>query len=108
MKFKYIPGMRPTPMLMYQIEPNQEVFQVMEDSFEKNNYIDEFNHMWNMGAYFIYNDDLEIISYRISNVHNFLWLLRALNKDITIEFNNDFIEKNQDFIKEVSEELITM
>ena len=108
MKFKYVPGMRPTPMLMYQTEPNQDVFDLIEDSFEKNGYFNEFNHMWNMGAYFIYNNDLEIISYRISNAHNFLWLLRALNKDIIIDFNDDFIEKNQDFIKEVSEELITM
>lgn len=108
MKFKYIPGMRPTPMLMFQNHPNKDVFENEKDVFKKGEFVNNFHHMWNIGAYLIYNDKLEVISYRISNPHNFIWLLRIINQELTIEFEENFIKDNQNFLVEVSEELITM
>lgn len=109
MKFKYIPGTRPTPMLMYYNEPNIGVFNVEENVvFKSGNYTNKENHIWNIGAYIIYNNKLEILSYRISNPHNFIWLLRIINKEITIDFNDDFVQENKKFLDEISEELITM
>lgn len=113
MKFKYVPGMRPTPMLMYYKEVNEKVFNeenLNEDSkiYKKGEFTQKFNHIWNMGSYFIYDDNQEIISYRITNNYNFLWLLRVINQEIIVEFNQDFVKENQDFFKEISEELITV
>lgn len=108
MKFKYVPGMRPTPMLMYQKEVNINIFNEDWNSFKSGEFTTKLNHIWNMGSYIIYDDNLDVVSYRISNVHNFLWLLRVINKELTIIFKEDFIKDNQDFIKEVSEELITI
>ncbi|MGL5205434.1 MAG: hypothetical protein ACRC7B_00770 [Metamycoplasmataceae bacterium] len=108
MKLKYSPGIRPTPMLMYQNTPNKDVFDEFENGFKMGNYIENYHHIWNIGAYIIYNDDLEIISYRISHEYNFLWLLRVINKAIIVEFNDDFVQKNQKFLTDISDELITM
>ncbi|MGL5732574.1 MAG: hypothetical protein ACRCXE_00670 [Metamycoplasmataceae bacterium] len=95
-------------MLMYQTTPNKDVYNELEKTFKKGIYTDNENHIWNIGAYIIYNDDLEITSYRISNEYNFLWLLRVLNKEIIVEFNDDFVKGNQKFFQEIHDELITM
>ncbi|MGL6124913.1 MAG: hypothetical protein ACRC1F_00275 [Metamycoplasmataceae bacterium] len=108
MKLKYVPGMRPTPMLMYQNTPNFDSFNEDENRYKKGNYTPKENHMWNMGSYLIYNENLEIISYRIANPYNFLWLLRVINKEITVEFDDIFIKENEKFLIETSEELISM
>ncbi|MDK2819788.1 MAG: hypothetical protein KFW07_03050 [Mycoplasmataceae bacterium] len=108
MKFKYIPGMRPTPMLMYYQNIEKTSFNEQQHIYKMGDFTEDFHHIWNMGSYFIYNDRLEIIAYRISNEYNFLWLLRILNKPIIINFNDDFIENYQNFFNEVKDELITM
>ncbi|MGL4251999.1 MAG: hypothetical protein ACRDCH_00945 [Metamycoplasmataceae bacterium] len=108
MKLKYIPGLRPTPMLMYQNIPNNDVFQAFESTFKKGNYTEDQNHIWNIGSYIIYNDHLEITAYRISNEYNFLWLLRVINKEIILELQDDFVKEHQKFLLEVSDELIPM
>ncbi len=106
MKYKYKPAINPTPMLMYQIESNQVVFNEEHNIFKKGEFVKDLNHIWNMGAYLIYNNESEIITYRISNPYNFLWLLRILNKEITIDLNDDFIERNLKFLEEAAKELV--
>ncbi|MGL5205118.1 MAG: hypothetical protein ACRC63_02615 [Metamycoplasmataceae bacterium] len=108
MKLKYLPGMRPTPLLMYQNTPNENVFNEYGKSFIKGDYINKENHIWNIGAYIIYNNNLEILSYRIANPYNFIWLLRVINKEILVEFNDDFVKENQKFLEEVNGELISL
>ena len=39
MKFKYMPGMRPTPMLMYQTVQNNDVFNENLNAFKQGEYI---------------------------------------------------------------------
>lgn len=108
MKFKYIPGTRPTPMLMYYKNVEKSSFDEEQHIYKMGNFVENFNHIWNMGSYIIYNDELELIAYRISNEYNFLWLLRILNKSIIIDFKPDFIESYQKFFSELEGELITM
>ncbi len=105
MKFVYKPGIRPIPMLMYYKELNENVFNEEHNAFKNGKFINEWNHIWNIGSYLIYNNNFDILAYRITDVYNFLWLLRTINKKIVIDFTNDFIENNQNFIKEVSGEL---
>lgn len=102
MKFKYMPGMRPTPMLMYQTVQNNDVFNENLNAFKQGEYINNLNHMWNIGSYIIYDNDLKVVSYRISDVNNLLWLLRALNKEVVIDFDEDLILVNKKFIENLS------
>lgn len=97
--FCYIPGIYPTPMLMYYQKQNQEVFDNEEYNYSFGQYSKEHNHIWNIGAYIIYNDKNEIISYRIRSSEYFLWLLRVINKELIMKLDEKFVKENQDFFK---------
>jgi hypothetical protein len=90
------------------MESNMMAFNGEENIYKKGDFVNGQNHIWNMGAYLIYNNSSEIITYRISNPYNFLWLLRILNKEVTIELDQDFIEQNKKFLEEVTKELTSV
>lgn len=98
-KYVYIPGLRPTPMLAYYTDIKEEIY----NEEYKNSYGDftiEKNHMWNIGAYLIFDKETnKIISYKFNDVFHFIWLLRILNLPLEIKFNENFIKNNQDFFK---------
>lgn len=89
MQFRYIPGIRPTPMLAIYDTPNFDVFanirNLMNQEIKVVNYesdfIDNFKHFWNHGAYIIFDESsLEIKSLVFSDFSNFIFLLRSINK----------------------------
>lgn len=91
LKFVYIPGMRPTPMLAVYDIPNLEVYNntytSMKDSLDnidiESNYSDSFKHFWNHGAYIIFDEtNLEIKSLLFSDFSLFIFLLRFINKSL--------------------------
>lgn len=94
MKLKYITGLRPTPMLMYYVKPEKTVFDEMFSSddvmIKKGKFVEKYNHIWNMGAYIIYDENtLEIISFIITNFSNFIYLLRTVNKPLIINIDEE-------------------
>lgn len=97
--FSYIPGIYPTPMLMYYQKPNKDFFVSDEYKYSFGEYIEGENHIWNIGAYIIYNDKNEIIGYKIQSPEYFLWLLRVINKELIMVFDEKFVKENQDFFK---------
>lgn len=93
MKIRYIPGVRPTPMLMYYVQPEEKVYNEMLNDgatlFKKGSYTTKMNHIWNMNAYIIYNNEtFNIESVVINNFSNFVYLLRNMNKPLYIELND--------------------
>mgnify|MGYP006999718125 CR=1 FL=1 len=112
MKFKYIPGIRPTPMLMFYNEPNLEVYegQIKDAQSElnlnfKNLYKIDDHHYWNNGVYIIFNDKYEVISHVISHFPNLLYLLRAINKPLIFEFNDNEIKIFKEDLDKLCDEL---
>ncbi|MGL5591532.1 MAG: hypothetical protein ACRDCF_02225 [Mycoplasmoidaceae bacterium] len=112
-KIKYIPGMRPVPMLALYNEKNMKVF----DEIKKNSnadrklsfnqeYVDEHNHTWNHGSYIIYDDNLEVIAFTYEQLPTLFYILRSINKELIFEI--DAIDENEikkelgDWINEVS------
>lgn len=86
-RYKYVIGLRPIPMLMMNSKPNESVFN--EDY--KNSYgewTNSNNTLWTIGAYIIYNDK-EVISYRFNDLANLVWLLRKINKELIIYLNEE-------------------
>jgi hypothetical protein len=45
MKFKYIPAVNPTPMLMYQMESNMMAFNGEENIYKKGDFVNGQNHI---------------------------------------------------------------
>lgn len=88
--FKYKPALRPCPMLMYYDEPNNEVFESLKQDMQNSlGFVskDKFNpnksHMWNHGAYLIYDkESLLIESIIFSDFALLIYLLRTLNKEM--------------------------
>lgn len=112
MKMKYIPGMRPTPMLMYYTDPNKEVYlgQIKDAQVElnlntENLFTTEHHHYWNPGSYIIFDDNYQVISHVISHFPNFLYLLRTINKPLNFTFNKMEVEKFKKDLDSLIDEL---
>ena len=97
MKIKYIPGMRPVPMLMYYTDPNQDFYNDLcnsQELFVKYGFFSEHtNHLWNMSAYIIYDENLNVSSLVSNQIGHFVWLLRTLNKPLIFELNEQQINE---------------
>lgn len=94
MKFRYVPGLRPTPMLMYYVQPEKNVYNEMikdqSNIITIGQYSPNLNHIWNMNSYIIYDDEtLKISSVVINSFSNFIYLLRNMNKPLTIEIDDN-------------------
>lgn len=91
LQFKYIPGIRPTPMLAIYDTPNFDVYSNIKDlmmqsikvTSSENNFTNNFKHFWNHGAYIIFDEvSLEIKAFLFSDFSNFIFLLRNINKEL--------------------------
>ncbi len=105
MKFKYIPGLRPTPMLMYYREPNKEIFNEFNENNNFNLLFDNNNsHYWNHNAYLIMDDEKNILTHVVFNDFIYLvYLLRVINKEVIFEIDDDkynLIKKDLDQLKD--------
>lgn len=90
-KVKYIPGNRPTPMLMVYNEPNEQVYNTnikrMIDTYKiliNNKSFNSSNkHYWNVGSYISFNEqtnEADLIAFE--HFDTFIFLLRAINKPL--------------------------
>lgn len=90
-KVKYIPGNRPTPMLMVYNEPNEQVYNAnlkrMIDTYKiliNNKSFNSSNkHYWNVGSYISFNEqtnEADLIAFE--HFDTFIFLLRAINKPL--------------------------
>lgn len=103
-KYLYVPGNYPTPMLAFYNEINRDAWdEQYENSYGE--FINDQIHLWNIGAYFIYDaKNLEILAYKFNDVYHFVWLLRVLNKSLKMFFSDDFIKDNKSFFKDNADE----
>lgn len=90
-KVKYIPGNRPTPMLMVYNEPNEQVYNTnikrMIDTYKiliNNRSFNSSNkHYWNVGSYISFNEqtnEADLIAFE--HFDTFIFLLRSINKPL--------------------------
>lgn len=90
-KVKYIPGNRPTPMLMVYNEPNEQVYNAnlkrMIDTYKILINTKSFNssnkHYWNVGSYISFNEqtnEADLIAFE--HFDTFIFLLRSINKPL--------------------------
>lgn len=90
-KVKYIPGNRPTPMLMVYNEPNEQVYNTnikrMIDTYKiliNNKSFNSSNkHYWNVGSYISFNEqtnEADLIAFE--HFDTFIFLLRSINKPL--------------------------
>ena len=101
MKFKYIPGLRPVPMLAYYNEPNIKLFDDLNIGFNLN-FNNNNKHYWNHNAYLIIDETNNLITHAIFNNFSYLiFLLRVINKDVIFEINNDMYESIKNDIDEL-------
>ncbi|MGL4343266.1 MAG: hypothetical protein ACRCRZ_01760 [Metamycoplasmataceae bacterium] len=98
-KFKYLEGLRPTPMLAFYNKVQKEEYDLFQN-YQYGEFTSKFEHYWNIGSYIIVDKkEKKIIAYAIENANNFLWLLRVINMNLTFEASNDFYAKFNDVIK---------
>ena len=90
-KLIYLPGTRPVPLLMLEQKPDEfeyiriytEMVKGLKLNIPRKKFDLNSNHIWNMGAYFTYSDKTnEIDLLAFSDLYNFLYLLRYLNKSL--------------------------
>lgn len=84
-KFRYVPGLYPVPMIMMWKEANQEVFNEIY-KYQFGEWEDQNQCIWTLGAYLIYDEE-KIISYRFDDFSNLTWLLRSISKPLVIEID---------------------
>lgn len=93
-KLKYKPGTKPVPMLMYYKDVNQEVYNELSSSqdikIKQNEFSTNYNHIWNIGAYIIY-DDQKVTSCVCSEISNLIWLFRTISKPIIWEIDDSIL-----------------
>lgn len=107
MIYKYIPGLRPTPMLAYYTEQNKEHFDnlIEESNFlVKREFITEGRHYWNMNSYVIITTNI-VVSLAFVDFSTLLFLLRVINEEIFINLNDDEYLKVKDEINKLGGEL---
>lgn len=111
---EYVPGIRPTPLLMVWHDKNSNFYYELLKNMHKNFDLklnlefDENNeHVWNDGCYIVYDKAAnKIKSLAFESEDRFLFLLRFINKPITLEIDsiNDYhIFKN--LFKTISDEI---
>lgn len=109
MKLKYIPGIRPTPMLMYYNEPNIECFNEFKNEHDFNNnaeFSQNFKHYWNMNAYLIFDESTNIVKTMVFSVFIYVvYLLRVINKELVVEINDDIYQIIKKDLKDLQGEL---
>lgn len=98
MRFKYKPGLYPTPMLAYYDNVNLELFNQFSNKNQK--FVDNYKHMWNSGGYIIVNDQNEVVASSYDQFIYVVYLLRVLNKEVIITL------KNEDTIEEINKHLM--
>lgn len=111
MKFKYIPGERPCPMLAYNTEPSLNAFnEYVRDMAEIYDRVPKYDrkhtHIWNMNAYIIYDEETnEVLACAFLEFIYVIYLLRALNKPLTMNFDQDVYDDNIDDFEVLTDEL---
>ncbi len=96
-ELSYIPDNRPTPMLMVWNEKNKESFDNIVSEMNENiklnefgEWIDDYTHVWNDGAYIIYdknNNDVKCITF--SSDDRLIFLLRYICKPLVFKFDSN-------------------
>ncbi|MDE5553013.1 MAG: hypothetical protein K2I67_00515, partial [Malacoplasma sp.] len=90
-KLIYLPGTRPVPLLMLEQKPDEfeyiriytEMVKYLKLSIPRKKFDLNSNHIWNMGAYFTYSsktNEIDLLAF--SDLYNFVYLLRYLNKPL--------------------------
>lgn len=110
MRFKYIPGNHPTPMLAFYNEPNLNHFNELLNEMKinpKNKFNNDLIHFWNMNAYLIYNqENNEVVAYAFNDFFYLVYLLRVINRELIIEFNDEVYAWINKDLNEINDELI--
>ncbi|MGL4617003.1 MAG: hypothetical protein ACRCUM_02085 [Mycoplasmoidaceae bacterium] len=112
-KIKYIPGIRPMPMIALYNEKNMKVFNQIKKNSNANEkitfnqeYVDDCNHIWNHGSYIIYNDNLNVMAFVYEQLPTLFYALRSINKELIFEIDtiseNEIKKELGDWINEVS------
>lgn len=100
MIFKYKLGIRPIPRIAMFNTKNDEIFSEIS-SYMKNffsiNSLQQLDtqhiHMWNPGAYLVYDDEtLRITNIAFSDFSNLIFLFRYINKELWCELEDCMIE----------------
>lgn len=96
LNFVYKPSERPVPMLAYQTEVNQQVFdQDQNYQVKYQSFNGDYQHIWNHNAYLIYDQDLKtVIAYRFEELSYLVWLLRIINQPLKIQFDETTYQDN--------------
>lgn len=100
MKFKYILGIRPIPRIAMFDNMNSEAFIQISNEMLENLKIDNFQqlqtqymHVWNPGAYIVYDDKtLMIMNMVFNDFPNLIFLLRYINKELWCNLENCMTE----------------
>lgn len=91
----------PMPMIAIYQEPNTEVFESIASEKE---FLENFNHIWSMGSYIIY-DDSEIKTFLFEEFINLIYLLRFMRKNWILELSDKEFEQNQEIIFMLNQEI---
>ena len=96
LSYTYLPAERPTPMLGYETNANEDLFVKKEGvKFEFGEFNSNYQHIWNIGAYLIYNlTKKEVIAYQFGELSYLIWLLRIINQPLKIQFLESVIKEN--------------
>lgn len=109
MKIKYIPGLRPVPMLMYYTEKNKNVYDELANEMKISNitkFEDNGIHYWNMNAYLILDEQNNKIDSMVFSMFIYaIYLLRVINKEIIIELPDDYYELIKDDLSALKGEI---
>lgn len=97
-KLSYIPGFRPTPLLMVWYDVNKKFYDDLVQEMEQNLFIkftnsafdEQVNHIWNDSCYMVYNpDSLSIRALAFSSIEKLIYLLRHVNKNLTMRIADE-------------------
>lgn len=108
---EYIIGIRPTPMLMVWHDKNEKFFSDLVETM-KNDLDIKFNqewdteieHVWNDGAYIIYDkNSYNVKSLAFSSDDRLFYLLRYINKPLKFNFDT---EKEYNKLQELKEKWV--
>ncbi len=91
MKFRYVPGNYPVPMLAIEVKANADVFNSMiqEPDFifkSEDQFTPKYKHAFNMNAYIIYDEnECKVIAIRTTSFPHLVYLFRSLGKPFEFE-----------------------
>lgn len=98
MKLIYTPGLNPTPMLAIENTKNKEVFEGLKkesdfgEILNNQKYSENGEHFFNINSYIIVENN-KVISFVFTDFMYLVFILRAINKEITFELSTETYNK---------------